>query len=112
MSVYEKMIKVMDECDLDSYLDMLHDDYVFVRHQSGQNVLKEEWASTVTGMFTAMKDGNLKWEQNRCIYENDDILVMHNIGNFPDGTKESIIAVHNLVDGKIVKTESGATALD
>ena len=29
MSVYEKMIKVMDECDLDSYLDMLHDDYVF-----------------------------------------------------------------------------------
>ena len=34
MSIYDKMIKAIDDCSLDDYLDLLHDDYVFVRHQS------------------------------------------------------------------------------
>ena len=33
-------------------------------------------------MFNAMKEGKLSFENNRCIYENDDILVIQNIGNF------------------------------
>ena len=45
-----------------------------------------------------------------CITE--DILVMHSIGHFPDETKEAIMAVHTLSNGKIVKTESGATRID
>ncbi|PPR77520.1 MAG: hypothetical protein CFH01_01501 [Alphaproteobacteria bacterium MarineAlpha2_Bin1] len=91
---------------------MLDENYVFVRHQSGQNVSKKEWILTVTDMFSAMNDERLKWKNNRCIYENDEVLVMLNIGNFPDGTKESIIVVHYLENGKIIKTESGATPLD
>ena len=59
-----------------------------------------------------MKEGKLSWSNNRCLYENDDILVYHNIGTFPDGTKESIIVVHTLKDGKIIRTESGATPLE
>ena len=43
---------------------------------------------------------------------NNEILVMHHIGKFPDGTKEAIMAVHTLSNGKIVKTESGATRID
>ena len=112
MSIFNKMVKAIDDCNLDDYLDLLHDDYVFVRHQSNQEVTKSEWIPVVTGMFNAMKEGSLKWEKNRCIYENDDILVMHNFGNFPDGTKESIIVVHYLEGGKIIKTESGATPIN
>ena len=37
---------------------------------------------------------------------------MHSIGHFPDGTKEAIMTVHTLSNGKIVKTESGATRID
>ena len=59
-----------------------------------------------------MREEKLKFEENRCIYENEDILVMHSIGHFPDGTKEAIMAVHTLSNGKIVKTESGATRID
>ena len=51
-------------------------------------------------------------ENQRCIYENEDISAMHSIELFPDGTKEAIIAVHTLSNGKIVKTESGATRID
>ena len=63
-------------------------------------------------MFDAMREEKLKFEENRCIHEDDDILVMHSIGHFPDGTKETIMAVHTLSNCKIIKTESGATCID
>ena len=112
MSVYKNIIRSFDDCSVQSYLSLLHEDYVFIRHQSGQTVSKKEWTPVVTGMFDAMKEKKLKFEENRCIYENEDILVMHSIGHFPDGTKEAIMAVHTLSNGKIVKTESGATRID
>ena len=112
MSIYNKMVKAIDNCNLEDYLDLLHDDYVFVRHQLNQKVSKSDWIPVVTGMFNAMKEGKLNFEKNRCIYENKDILVMHNIGNFPDNTKEAIMVVHTILNGKIIKTESGATRID
>ena len=112
MSVYKDIISSFDDCSVQSYLNLLHENYVFIRHQSGQKVSKTEWAPIVTGMFDAMREKKLKFEENRCIYENNDILVMHSIGHFPDGTKEAIMAVHTLSNGKIVKTESGATRID
>ena len=86
MSIFNKMVKAIDDCNLDDYLDLLHDDYVFVRHQSNQEVTKSVWIPVVTGMFNAMKEGKLNFKNNRCVYENEDILVIHNIGNFPDNT--------------------------
>ena len=112
MSVYKNIISSFDDCSVQSYLNLLHEDYVFIRHQSGQTVSKTEWTPVVTGMFDAMREEKLKFEDNRCIYENEDILVMFSIGHFPDGTKEAIMAVHTLSNGKIVKTESGATRID
>ena len=32
MTIFNKMVKAIDDCKLDDYLDLLHDDYVFVRH--------------------------------------------------------------------------------
>ena len=112
MLIYEKMINSFDDCNVENYLNLLHEDYVFVRHQSGQEVSKADWTPIVTGMFNAMNEGKLKFEKNRCIYENDHDLVMHGIGQFPDGTKEAIMSVHILSNGKIIKTESGATRID
>ena len=111
MSVYEKLIKTLENSTPDEYFNLLHPDYIFVRHQSGEEVSKEEWMSTVTSMYNAMNEGKLTFTNNRCLYENDDILVMHQIGTFPDGSKESILVVHTLNAGKILKTESGATPL-
>ena len=58
-----------------------------------------------------MKEGNLTWSENRCLYENDVIMVDHNIGSFRDGTKEAIMAVHTLKDGKIMRTETDSTII-
>ena len=56
MSIFNKMVKAIDDCNLDDYLNLLHDNYVFVRHQSNQEVTKSEWIPVVTGMFNAMKE--------------------------------------------------------
>ncbi len=111
MSIYEKLINSIDSSNLENYLDLLHEDYIFFRHQSGEEVSKEAWTPIVEGMYDAMSRGELTFKDNRCLYENDDILVMHQIGSFPDGSKESIIVVHTLKDRKIIRTESGATPL-
>ena len=111
MSIYEIMVKSFEVSTPDMYLDLLDADYVFVRHQSGEEMSKEEWAHPVIGMFNTMREGKLTFSDYRCLYENNEILIMHHMGTFPDGTKEAILVAHVLKDGKIIRTESGATPI-
>ena len=41
MSIYEIMVKAFEVSTPDMYLDLLDADYVFVRHQSGEEVSKD-----------------------------------------------------------------------
>ena len=50
-------------------------------------MFKSNWSSIVTSMFNSMKEGKLYFENNRCLHKNDEVLIMHSIGNFPDNTK-------------------------
>ena len=112
MSVYKKLQKTISECDLDSYLELLHPDFIFLRHQFNKEVSKKEWTPTISEMFKSMGEGKLSFERARFIYENEEILVLHQIGIFPDNTREAILEVHTISDGKIIKTETGATRID
>jgi len=47
----------------------------------------------------------------RLIYENDDILVVHSINDYPDGSREALLMALSLKDGKISRVETGATPL-
>ena len=61
MSVYKNIISSFDDCSVQSYLSLLHEDYIFIRHQSGQTVSKTEWTPIVTGIFDAMREEKLKF---------------------------------------------------
>ena len=50
-------------------------------------------------------------DTSRCIYENDEILVTHDFMSYPDDTKEAVMGVAMLKDGKIIQMETGATQL-
>ncbi len=50
-------------------------------------------------------------EKHRCIYENDDIIVEHQIINYGLGYREALMLVNQLKDGLMWRTESGATPL-
>ena len=111
MSVFEKIKASRENNDLDAWVSLLHENYTFVRHQSNTTLSREEWIPIVKGMFEAVKNGKMETQSSRCIYENQDVLVQHDVISFPDGTKEAVLAAHTLKDGKIFKTETGATSI-
>ncbi|MDC1135260.1 hypothetical protein OAT45_00990 [Alphaproteobacteria bacterium] len=51
-------------------------------------------------------------ESSRCVYENDEILVEHSFMSYPDDSREAVMLVAMLKDGKVIKMETGATSLD
>lgn len=108
MSVFEKLNKATMDRDAEAYVDLLADDCVFVRHQSGTEMNRDEVAELLKRM---MAPGGATMGQRRCIYENDDILVVHSINDYPDGTREAVLAAYSLRDGKITRLETGATPL-
>mgnify|MGYP003322286494 FL=1 len=108
MGVYEQLDKAMEDRNAKNYIDALHDDYEFVRHQSGTSMNKEQISEMMDQM---MANENVVIRNSRCIYENEDILVEHSVMDFPDGTTEAVMAVHTISDGKIIRTETGATLL-
>ena len=108
MSLYEKMKAASDNRDVEAWLDCIHDDFVFVRHQTGAEMSKEEWTPMVTAM---MQSDQLEIKNQRCIYENEEILVTHSMMNFPDGTSEAVMVANKLKDGKVIRVETGATPI-
>ena len=108
MSLYDKMQSAMDGNDFDAVAELYHQDYTFVRHQSGVCVPRSQWLPMMKSMFESDK---FEMHSNRCLYENDEILAMHSIISFPDGTSEAVLAVHRLKDGMIHTTETGATPI-
>ena len=92
--------------DPDKYVGLLHDDFQFVRHQSGTTMDKAAMTDMIRRMAAS---GGMAVHDQRCLYENADIVVEHAVMDFPDGTREAVMAVHMLKDGKIIRTETGAT---
>ena len=108
MSIFDKVQNAISTSDAQSFADLLSEDFEFVRHQTGTSMNKADMGTMIPEM---MKNGVFKSDSHRLIYENDDIMVEHYVMDFPDGSKESVIGVNSLRDGKIVRLETGATSL-
>lgn len=109
MSIFNKLQHAIQNRNAQLFLDTLDDDFEFVRHQTGTSMNKSEMAEMLPEM---MKNDVLKSDDHRLIYENDDILVEHYVMDFPDGSKEAVLGVNMLRNGKIIRLETGATPLD
>ena len=107
--LYSKMSAAMEARNAEAWNDILHDDHEFVRHKSGTSMNKAE---TVDMMRQFMASEAVQEHSRRCIYENDDVLVVHSVISFADKTRESVIAVYTKQDGLVIRTETGATPLD
>ena len=109
MKLHDKLERAIASRDIDAYINLLHEDFTVTFHKSGNSFSKEEWASMVTGMLANEK---FIHESSRCVYENDEILIQHNFMSYPDNTREAVMLVAILKDGKIINLESGATSLN
>ena len=102
MSILEKYNQVFMNKDEAGMNEVLHDDYTFTMHASG-NVLNKQDV-----MKWAMSD-DINREKVRILYENDEIGVEHSFVTFSDGNKQAVMAVFKIKDGKIFSLETGAT---
>jgi hypothetical protein len=109
MAMYDQLQKTMSDRDMDAYMKLVHEDAVFVFHKSGNEFSKSEWGAMATGMLDNEK---FIQESSRCIYQNDEILVQHAFMSYPDDTKEAVMIIALLKNGKIIRMETGATPLN
>ena len=58
-----------------------------------------------------MSSDSVTVESQRCVYENDEVMVEHTVMAFADGSREAVLSFNALKDGLIVRTETGATLL-
>ena len=102
MSLLEKYNQVFMNKDETGMNEVLHDDYTFTMHASG-NVLNKQDV-----IKWAMSD-DINREKVRILYENDEIGVEHSFVTFSDGNTQAVMAVFKIKDGKIFSLETGAT---
>ena len=104
MSILEKYTNAIKNKNEAVLNELLHDDFKFTMHKSGNNLNKNDvvkWAMS----------GDINQENARVVYENDEIGVHHSLVTFDDGNKEAVMAVFKFQDGKIISLETGATKL-
>tara|TARA_B100002051_G_C16317138_1_gene430364 strand:- start:104 stop:424 length:321 start_codon:yes stop_codon:yes gene_type:complete len=102
MSILTKYSEAFINKDEAAMNEILHDDYKFTMHASGNVLSKQDVISW------AMSD-DIKREKVRIIYENDDIGIEHSFVTFNDGNTQAVMAVFTFKDGKILSLETGAT---
>ena len=102
MSILAKYNKAFEQKDEALMKEVLHDDYKFTMHASGNVLTKEDvikWA---------MSD-DINKQKVRIIYENDEIGVEHSFVTFKDGNTQAVMGVFKYQNGKIISFETGAT---
>ena len=102
MSILTKYSEAFVNKDEEAMNEVLHDDYKFTMHASGNVLSKEDVISW------AMSD-DINREKVRIIYENDEIGIEHSFVTFSDGNTQAVMAVFKFQDGKIISLETGAT---
>ena len=104
MSIIEKMTKIVNEGDTAGAEQLIHDDFKFLMHASGKTLSKKDVVAWVS-----MKD--VKKNNIRVLFENDDVGFEHAMVTFNDGNKEAVMSYYKFKDGKVAYQETGATKL-
>ena len=104
MSILKRYTDAIDKKDEATMNELLHDDFKFTMHKSGNSLGKADvvkWAMS----------GDINQEKVRIIYENNEVGVNHSFVKFNDGNVEAVMAVYKYKDGKIISLETGATPM-
>ena len=107
LSLFKKYTDAWNESDISAFLECHHDDYELVSHSNGavKKMDDIDWDQMMGWMVAS------NVEKHRCIYENDNVIVEHQIISYESGDREALMLVHVLKDGLLWRTESGATPL-
>ena len=105
--LYDKWTEAFETADADLMAAIHHDDFQATFHSSGKTMTKAELVSPEAMAWV----WSMTSERPRCLYENDDILVVHSFVTYASGDREAVMAVYLKKDGLIWRAESGATPM-
>ena len=90
MSLFENYTKAWNEKDITAFVERHHDDYELVIHSTVEvkKIEDIDWDKMMEWMVVA------NVEKHRCIYENDDIIVEHQIISYGSGNREALMLVY------------------
>ena len=86
MSILKRYTDAIDKKDEATMNELLHDDFKFTMHKSGNSLGKADvikWAMS----------GDINQDKTRVVYENDEVGV-HSFVTFNDGNVEAVMAVY------------------
>ena len=109
MYLYNKYTEANRNQDAEAFLELIHEDFTMVSHGHGTTGNREQFSSMV--YFLVGRGKTINVQNERCIYENEHILVEHKVMSFPDNRREAVMCVWMKKDGKLVSLETGATPL-
>ena len=95
MSMLEKYSDAMKNKDEAAMNELLHDDFKFTMHKSGNFLGKGDvikWAMS----------GDIKQDKTRIVYENDEVGIHHAFVTFDDVNVEDVMAVYKYDKGKVI----------
>ena len=106
MSIIAAYNEAWEKGDVEALTEIIHDDFVFNPHVGGITMGK----SDLLGFAGA--DGAPMSENDRILFENDEVGVAHSIVHFSnDSASEAVMSFMKFKDGKIISMETGATPL-
>ena len=103
MSLIQKLYDAQENKDLEKYNEVVSQDYYWVKHSTGEHIGRDELSKWLLSCSAP------KTENYRIIYENDEIGVAHFFVSFDDGSRQAVLAVYIIENGKIIRSETGAT---
>ena len=104
MSIIETMSKIINEGDTAGAEQLIHDDYKFLMHSSGNSLGKKD-------VIEWIDKKDVKKDKVRVLFENDEVGFEHAMVTFNDGNKEAVMSYYKYKDGKVIHQETGATKL-
>ena len=105
--LYDIVAKAKADRDIEPFNRCYHDEWEFKFHSSGGIVRRGD----NTDEQTLERWDTFKVENDRCLYENEDILVTHSIVHFPNGSTDAVMMVNIKKDGLLWRTETGSTPM-
>ena len=100
MSLFEKRAKAIENKDAKGLIASLHDDFNFVRHQTGSTMNKADMSEMLRGLMSsdAVKIHSVHYQ-----YENEEVLVEHTLMKSPDGSCEAIVGFCRLKTARLLR---------
>tara|TARA_B100000768_G_C11193124_1_gene338232 strand:- start:552 stop:902 length:351 start_codon:yes stop_codon:yes gene_type:complete len=106
MSIIAAYNEAWENGNVEALAELIHDECVFNPHVGGITMSKSDILGFAGGDFSPNS------EQERILFENDEVGVAHSIVHFANGsTSEAVLSFMKFKDGKIISMETGATPL-